>query len=316
MQVSAQTFNLVPGSLIQDTIALASAGDVIQLAAGEYVGDIDFLGKAITIRGVGDTTVLKGTGIEAVVSFKQAETNTSILEMLTVTGAQNKAAIVIEGSSPRISNCEILQNQSSTNASGISINGEVSGVAAVIRNNILALNRSATKGSDPHQINISGASPLIANNTIVRGDSNAIFVQGQSSPVIVNNILAFNGSGNKGRGICLVNLPEGSSANINHNLFYQNNVADVFVNGTDYKNVEKAQDLESFVGLSFTLVDNLHDNPRFIKLRKIKSLDLRTNSPAIDSGNPDAQYNDKDASRNDIGFTGGQGSAFSSVVLF
>ena len=55
-------------------------------------------------------------------------------------------------------------------------------------------------------------------------------------------------------------------------------------------------------------------NPQFGNVRLSKSgnnikrlvdVSLSSSSPAINAGNPDAAFNDADASRNDIGATGG-----------
>ena len=313
LHASAETFNLEAGALIQETIAQAQAGDTIVLEAGEYLGDIDFLAKAITIRGVGENTVLKGTGEKPVVSFTGGELNTSILELVTITGAQEQEEISIENSSPIISSCKIIRNKSNSQASGIAITGQAQGEVAIVRNNILALNKALDRANDPHQIHIANASPVIENNTIVRGDSNGIFVTGNSSPIIVNNILAFNGRGSRGRGICLVALSQESNTDINHNLFFRNRKADILVNGADFKNIETAQLEETNL---LTLTSNIHSNPRFRKLRKVTNLTLKNRSPAIEAGNPAEAFNDKDTSRNDIGFTGGKNSNFSSITLF
>ena len=315
--VYAQTFNLEPGTSIQGTIDQAQNGDEIILAPGKYEENIDFLGKAISIFGAGKSTILSpATNTKATINFVSGETNSTVISDLRLTRSQGREAISIIDSSPVIKNCFIDRNYSNTRASGIAINGQAAEQAALIRNNVIALNRALDRDSDPHQIDILNASPQIENNTIVRGDSNAVFIQGDSSPTIVNNILAYNGRGSRGRGICLVSLSNNSSTNINHNLFFRNKRGDIFIEGVDYKNIEKAQELETLVALPFTLASNIHAHPRFKKLRRIKNLDLRRKSQARDAGNPDSRFNDKDDSRNDIGYTGGQGSSFSSVSLF
>ena len=77
---------VAPGESIQAAIDSSSDGDVIILSAGEYVGDIDYKGKAITIRGVGRKSLIRGTGTGSVVSFTSGETSASVLDSVRITG--------------------------------------------------------------------------------------------------------------------------------------------------------------------------------------------------------------------------------------
>jgi hypothetical protein len=313
LSVSAETINLSAGGSIQEAIDLAQDGDQIVLAAGQYDGSINYSGKAITIMGAGRSTVINGNNEGPTVVFNSGELNTSVIKSVRLRRARGNEAIRVENSSPIIENCFIERNRSNTPASGIYFVGQAQGEVAIARNNVLALNRALNRSNDPHQIHIVNASPLIANNTIVRGDSNGIFVRAGSSPIIVNNILAFNGSRGRGRGICMVGLNDSDQPDINYNIFFGNRKGDIFLNGTDYEDVEEAQE-QTFE--EFTLSENIHSNPRFRRIRRARNLTLRNNSPAIDSGNPEESFNDKDGSRNDIGYTGGQNSDFNRITLF
>ncbi|MDC0991994.1 hypothetical protein OAR33_00300 [bacterium] len=107
---------------INAAIAVASDGDVIQLAAETYFEgeQIDTLGKAITLRGVLDkagepASVLDGAGTHRVLICERGETNTTSFENLFV---QNGSAADYGGgsrnqaSSPRFSKCNFRNNAS------------------------------------------------------------------------------------------------------------------------------------------------------------------------------------------------------------
>ena len=120
----------------------------------------------------------------------------------------------------------------------------------------------------------------------------------------MNNILARNGTPNgprRGRGICDFSTAE---VTYQYNLFFRNEISAFLANGTDYDNItdaEAAMDLSSFS-------NNIDDNPRFRRRQATRTGRLRRNSPGRNSGNPDAQFNDRNGTRNDIGFTGGPDS--------
>lgn len=127
---------------------------------------------------------------------------------------------------------------------------------------------NGTAGGDPHSVKIQDAAPTVVNDAIVRGDS-----RGASPATVMNNIIGLNGSsssdgGRRGRGICDFS---GGTARILWNDFFQNRVGALLTNGTDFPHVALA---ERIVG-----------PPR-----------------------PDAAYDDRDGSRNDMGFTGGPGA--------
>ena len=90
----AQATYTVPGSMptIQAAIAAASNGDNVLIGPGTFVERIDFLGKAITVRGQGPgQTTIDGGLLGTVVMFQGGEDSTSVLEDLTVTNGLGDA---------------------------------------------------------------------------------------------------------------------------------------------------------------------------------------------------------------------------------
>jgi hypothetical protein len=305
----------VPSDLptVQAAIDAAMPGDRIDVDPGLHVGNVDFRGKAVAVVGRGVETILEGTGAGSVVRFTSGEGNDSVLDSVLIRGgnANVGGGIYVSDSSPTIIRNVVIDNRAFAGGSGIAIDG--GGAVPLIYNNLFAYNASA--GGDPHTMEINnGASPVIVNNTIVRGDSNGIITRGPSAPVILNNIISFNGSfasdGLRGRGIC--DFAFNGASVITFNNFRRNRVAALLRNGRDWGRVaffQKANPDEP----------NIHDNndgrPGFPKrpARNVERAGLddfrlvrdERRTAAIDAGKPDPACNDLDGTRNDIGATGG-----------
>ena len=95
---------------IQDAIDAAVDGDTVIVRAGTYVENIDFLGKAITVKseqGPAATTI-DGNSTNTVVTFQSGETLDSVLDGFTITNgsASHGGGIYCGGydSSPTIMN--------------------------------------------------------------------------------------------------------------------------------------------------------------------------------------------------------------------
>ncbi len=303
----AERIDVVAGESIQAAIDGAAEGDEIVLGAGRYQGDIDFLGKAIFIRGVGHKTVVVGSGEGPVVRFTNGEGNESVLDSIRVTGGRaiQGGGILIRGASPVVVRCVITRNRASARGSGIHIER---GSKALIFNNLITFNRRAG-GGDPHSVEIVDAAPIVANNTIARGDSNGVILRGVSSAIIVNNVIAWNGArvGGKlrGRGICDFS---GGVATIVGNVFHRNRIAALLRNGTDYKRVASLQN-----GAGDARVRENRDGnpgvrrtpPRKARLSRPRHFSLRRNGRAVDGGIEAPVCTDEDGSRTDAGWTGG-----------
>jgi hypothetical protein len=302
---SAVTITVTPGSSIQAAIDAAGTGDVISVATGEYAEDIDFRGKAIAVIGAGDVSIIRGTGQSSVVRFASGEGAESVLDSVTVTGgvADRGGGIYIAGSSPTILRSVIIGNRARQQGSGVYVEAG----SPQLYNNLIAYNGSA--GGDPHSVEIQSAAPRLINNTIVRSDSNGIILRGTSPAVIMNNIIAFNGTraagGRRGRGICDFS---GGAATIHYNLFYRNVVAAVLTDGKDYRrvrDVQRAAGLPRFKGNADASPGFRRRVPRTSELAAADDFALRPNGRAVGAGSLDPQFNNLDGTRNTVGFTGG-----------
>jgi len=217
---------------IQDAINVANTGDVVLVAAGTYSENINFMGKAITVKSASGAkaTIIDGGHLGPVITFNTGEGSKSVLSGFTI---QNGAAtfnsqydgggVYVSGASPTITN-NIIQNNTGCNAGG-GIALEFS--SARVQNNLIKNNMQSgcSGGTGGGGINIGGAgSAVIVGNRIQNntwgsnGGGISLFAAG--TPILQNNIITQNSSsGGQGGGIWIVN---DSNALIVQNLFAGN----------------------------------------------------------------------------------------------
>ena len=327
-QVNAATISVGPGDSIQAAISSANNGDVISLAAGTYRESFSFNGKAITLQGSGKDTILRGSSFKSAIIFNQNEGHDSIVENMSFQRGLRAGAILIDGAAPTIRQCWFFKNKSIGAGSAIFVFGtNDSNQSAVIQNNVFYKNqtRSVKPGNIAHAVYVDDSSPTINNNTFISNDRSGVYVRGSSAPLITSNIFAYQGKGKakerkkidnfgeretRGRAVFIENLQGSANVQITYNISFGHRTADVHVQGEDFSFTTLQESPVSFVTTNNNLiVDPLFSGVRFNKKRtNVKRLfdaGLSASSPAINAGNPDAAFNDTDASRNDIGATGG-----------
>ncbi len=192
---------------IQAAIDAAQSGDVILVDPGTYVENIDFLGKAITVRSTKGrrATIIDGSAIGPVVTFNNAEGLGSILDGFTVRNGRSDnlpgvfgGGVSITQASPTIINNTITGNISDIGG-GISV--YYSSHPYIGHNEIV--DNQSTAGGAGAGIGVNALSdPVIKNNLIARnvgeglgGGINVLFV---CNPLIINNTITQNSGGTGG----------------------------------------------------------------------------------------------------------------------
>jgi parallel beta-helix repeat protein len=291
---------------IQAAIDAAVNGDEVVAADGTYTGtgnrDIDFLGKAITVRSKygPENCIIDCQGTQSEPHrgfyFHSGETLSSVLDGFTITGGHISStthpdpisaagAIYCDNSSPTIANNIILSNYAA-NFGAIYCNNNSSPL--IISNNILDNSSSSGGGGICCR---GGSSPTIVNNTISEnhaGYGAGICVWG-SSPTIIGNIISNNSvtqiTDHTGGGIvCLFYCP----AVIQNNLI-KGNIADhgggisgyksfgpIITNNTITGNMANRGGGISGEESSFTVINSIlwNDSPDEIYLYGSSTIDI------------------------------------------
>jgi hypothetical protein len=181
----------VPGEYptIQEAILAAGMDDTVLVAPGTYEENIDFLGKAITVKSSAgpEATIIDGNQNGVVAAFSNMEDLDSVLSGFTITNGTGGVLCFI--SSPKITNNIITEN-SHSNGAGIFCML----ASPLIANNIITGNTAAVDGGGI--LCIEGSNPHITNNLLSEnsagGNGGAIWCFYHCLPAITNNILFGN----------------------------------------------------------------------------------------------------------------------------
>jgi predicted outer membrane repeat protein len=104
---------------IQEAIEAADPGDEVVVAEGEYFENIDFLGKAITVRSTDPAdstvvvnTIINGGGTGTVVTCENGESESTVLAGFVITNGNSPSGggMYNDGSSPTVTRCTFIGN--------------------------------------------------------------------------------------------------------------------------------------------------------------------------------------------------------------
>jgi hypothetical protein len=177
---------VTPDQTIQSAIDAADYGDTVLVAPGTYHENINFRGKAITVKsesGRPEDTIIDGGSANPVVSFISGEGRGSTINGFTL---QNGRAGI--------------DSQGAIDGGGIKVQSS----SPTITNNLITNNQACQGGG----IGVDAGSPLIQRNTIINNVCNlcsgrgggGISIWGLSSVEILDNVIANNGMGSRGLG--------------------------------------------------------------------------------------------------------------------
>ena len=188
---------------VQAAVNDAVSGDEVFVHDGTYVENIDYRGKAITIRSENgaDQTILDGNEAGSVVAFQYGEGSDSVLDGFTVRNGTVTGGIAItNGSSPTIADCIIKENRADFFGGGIWIyNGSSPTISGcTVSDNVAPLNGGGIFFWQDCSPTISDC--FITRNTATEGGGIYAIDCGDSVPelfdlVIYENDAAMNGGG-------------------------------------------------------------------------------------------------------------------------
>jgi len=191
---------------IQHAINEADPCDFIVVNPGTYDGNIDFIGKKLTLSSVNPNSqaIVAGTVINGgaqAVTFTSGEDSNSVLIGFTITGAQT--GIYCHEASPTIQKCRIMENKENGielywGSNPLIANCEIvcngsSGIEMVLNSgrykfyNYPVLNNSVI--AENSQDGISGGKPIIINCTITANGQRGI---SSVEPLVENSIIYYN----------------------------------------------------------------------------------------------------------------------------
>ncbi len=302
--LSAQSTLYVPDDFasIQAGITGMQNGDTLIVRDGTYIENINFNGKAITLKSENDasTTIIDGSGaVGSIVTFDSGENANSTLEGFTLTNgfvdgiiSQDRAGgIICIASSPTINDCVLLSNTSWWPVNGRKASGGiyVNGGGSPTINGCTFTDNYASWGGGGLFVDNSAVSLkncIFDDNTAgVKGGAVYIFngLQGSSISRIRNCTFTEN-SALYGSGI------SGDNAVIKNCIFWNNGSSQI--NGTFQVTYSDVQGGHSGLG-------NIDSDPLFIDPAN-NNFGLQASSPCIDAGDPNSST-DPDGTIADMG---------------
>jgi parallel beta-helix repeat protein len=207
---------------IQAAINVAANGDVIQVAPGTYIENINFQGKAIRLSSDQgpELTVIDGNHAGPVVTFKSGETPQSVLSGFTVRNGRASVSpgldgggIFIQNSSPTIVGSIITNNSAASGGGGISSNFG----SPIIQRNLITNNGQTpgfSGGVGGGGVSITGASSAQLLDNRIEGNSwssssgGGLTLFAAGTPTVRNNVIDGNTAYSQGGGVWIVNISD------------------------------------------------------------------------------------------------------------
>ncbi|MCD4790820.1 MAG: right-handed parallel beta-helix repeat-containing protein, partial [Bacteroidales bacterium] len=292
-----------PFATIQLGINLSADTDTVLVQPGTYAENIDFNGKLITVGSLFLTTrdpiyisstIIDGNSNGRVIIFFNGENSTAILRGFTIiNGLAGYGGGIFCGynSSPSLQHLTISGNSTSGTY------GYGGGIccwenSSPSLENVTILGNSAIRGggiccwdnSSPSLRNVT-----IASNT-ASNEGGGIYCWDYSSPSLQNVTISGNFSTNLGGGIYCAH----SNLSLINSILWNNSPQEIHIISCSV--TATYSDIQG----SWAGTGNIDIDPLFVDPGN-GDYHLQSNSPCIDTGNPDTQYNDPDFTRSDMG---------------
>ena len=235
---TAVTIN-VPADLptIQSGINAAKNGDIVVVAPGTYLENINFLGKAIVVRSSGGAkvTIIDGGGLNSVVTFDSNEGLKSVLRGFTIQhgDALNEGGgIYIYNASPTVEANIVSNNIAGNGGGGIAVDFSSALVQGnTVTNNSQTPGNSGGVGGGGIEVGGIGSAQIIRNvvenNSWASAEGGGIALDSAGTPILENNTVRANVASDQGGGIYIINA---SNALIIQNLIYNNTLKAGLIN--------------------------------------------------------------------------------------
>jgi len=316
---------------IQEAINASNNEDTILVEPGNYVENINYNGKNITVGSLflttQDTTYISQTIIDgnqsgSVVTFESGEDSITVFSGFTIkNGSSNKGGgIYCFSSNPNISNIIITNNFASDDGGGIyCLNSNPNMENVTVKNNTAPDDGGGIHctNSSPNMENIiiknnscnssgggiycyNNSSPNMVNVAITNNSANStngggggIWCSTGSSPSLVNVTIANNSTNNSGGGIQCYN----SNPSLVNCIMWGNTPEEISLNSANV-NVTYS-DIQDGVGQSWFGIGCIDSDPLFADPNN-GNYHLQEDSPCIDAGDPNSTL-DPDGTRADMG---------------
>jgi hypothetical protein len=207
---------------IQEAIDDANDGDTVLVTPGTYTGDgnrdIDFMGKAITVKSEGgpETCIIDCQGSEEEQHrgfyFHYGEDTNSVVQGFTITNGYTVkypikygGGIYCEDSNPRIENCVLTANRALFGGGIMCVDSNTVVANCIIRNNIASVRPPYWAGNNYGSgggLSLNDGQPIVIN-CVISGNRSSDYGGGIScrgNPTFINCIVYGNRTGWHGMG--------------------------------------------------------------------------------------------------------------------